>query len=133
MAGYMFVAYLAKSDNWVLPTFIAVLGVACLYGIVKERWRRQKDGYFIHKRGGAKDGILIYNEKGNTLQLYFNRQKDTIYVPSDMEWSKVMPHWAKDRKKEIVARIKARIGKRLVGKDWIYKETDRPEFVLRNG
>jgi hypothetical protein len=132
LAGYRFIAYLSISDNWIIISTVTILGIGFLVSVVKERWRRKKEGYFVYKRGGAEDGLLIYDERGNALQLYFNRQKDTIYVPTDVEWDKVMPHWARERKQEIVTRIKARIGKRLIGKNWTYEETDKPELVIRN-
>jgi hypothetical protein len=103
-----------------------------LVATVKERWRRRKDGYYVSKRGGSKEGLLIYNEKGQTLQLYFDRRLDTIYIPSDAVWNKVMPSWAKERKEEVVARIKSRIGKRLIGKSWTYEETAKPELLVNH-
>ena len=64
------------------------------------------------------------NEGGRVLELYFDRTKNTIYVPSDAKWNEIMPSWATDRKAEIVSRIKQHVGKRWIGKSWRYEESD---------
>jgi len=51
------------------------------------------------------------NEGGRVLELYFDRIKNTIYVPSDAKWNEIMPSWATDRKAEIMSRIKQHVGK----------------------
>jgi hypothetical protein len=130
LASCALVSYLFKSENWPMILAVACVGIAFLTAIVMEKWRRKREGYYVYKRGGADGGILIYDERGHTLQFYFNRRSDTIYVPSDAAWNKIMPSWAKERKDEVLTRIKSRIGKRLVGKSWTYEETDKPEFVL---
>ena len=92
--------------------------------------RRNREGYYVYKRGGADDGTLIYNEEGKILQFYFNRTNDTIYVPSDFKWKEMMPKWAKERKDEIVSRIEKQIGKRLIGKSWTYEGTEKREHLI---
>ena len=113
---------------------LAVLGVIAFVtagSLMKEKWRRKKEGYYAYTSGGAEDGVLIYNESGKILQLYFNRPKDTIYVPTDAKWREIMPDWARERKDEIVSRIKKRVGKRLIGKGWSYEESDREDHFVR--
>jgi hypothetical protein len=122
--------YLFKPENrFVLfgVCFVAI-GIALL--VLKERLRRKKEGYYVYKRGGAEDGILVYDEGGKTLNLYFSRSKDTIYVPSDTKWKELMPEWAKEKKGVIMRRIKLRIGKRLIGKNWTYEESDKQEYLI---
>lgn len=98
--------------------------------IMKERIRRKKEGYYVQTRGGAKDGYVLYNEGGKTLRLYFSRPKDTIYVPSDGKWKEIMPGWARERKLEIMGRIRKHVGKRLIGQGWTYEESDKKETLM---
>lgn len=107
---------------------VAVIWLAIL--VIKERVRRGKEGYYIYKRGGAEDGILVYDEGGKTLNLYFSRKENTIYVPSDAKWRELMPTWAKETKELIMLRVKQRIGNRLIGRNWNYEESDKHEFLL---
>jgi hypothetical protein len=125
--------YLSKPENRFLLLGLGVLVLVIVIPVVRERLRRKKEGYYVSKRGGADDGILVYNEGGKTLQLYFNRANDTIYVPSDLRWQGIMPDWARERKKEIVSRIQKRVGKRLIGKSWTYEESDRKEHLINQG
>jgi hypothetical protein len=124
------VAYLAGSGTALLAA-IAFVGLAVFGGLMKEKWRRRREGYYAYTSGGGQEGVLIYNEGGKILQLYFSRLKDTIYIPTDPTWKEVMPDWARERKDEIVSRIKKRIGKRLIGKGWTYEESDREDHLLR--
>jgi hypothetical protein len=126
------VLYVSKPDNRFILFGLGFIAVAIFIATVKERWRRKNEGYYVFKRGGAENGVVIYDEGGQTLQLYFDRRRDTIYVPSDATWTEIMPSWAKERKHEVVTRIKRRVGKRLIGKSWTYEETDKPEFVALN-
>lgn len=101
---------------------VAILALIILGAIVKERWRRRKEGYFVYLQGGAEDGTVMYNEGGKLIELYFDRLKSIIYVPSDAKWKRVMPDWAKTRKAEIMRRIKKHIG------GWKYEESDMNSF-----
>jgi len=122
--------YSFNSGNWTLFAVLVGICIAVFLATHKEKRRRKKEGYYVSKRGGAEDGILFYNEGEQSLRLYFNRRQDTIYVPSDMKWKEIMPSWAKDRKIQIVSRIRGLIGKRILGKSWTYKETDDPDHVV---
>jgi hypothetical protein len=124
-------AYFARSGGALLLAVLGTITLTILGGIVKEQLRRKKEGYFAYTSGGAQEGILIYNEGGKILQLYFSQPKDTIYIPTDPKWKEIMPDWARERKDEIVAKIKKRVGKRLIGKGWTYEESDREEHLLR--
>ena len=131
IAGVGIAAYLARSTVgvWVLG-LASGIGAAAMYIALKERNRRNKEGYYVYKRGGAEDGILFYNEQGRELQFYFDRGADTIYIPTDAEWKENMPTWAHEHKQEIVSRIKRRVGKRLVGESWKYEETANPKQIV---
>jgi hypothetical protein len=107
-----------------------ILGLAILTFIVRERVRRKKEGYYVQTHGGAEGGYVLYNEDGKTLRLYFSRPKDTIYVPSDTKWKEIMPSWAKERKVEIMGRIRKHVGKRLIGQGWTYEESDKKEMLM---
>ena len=109
---------------------LSILLLIIVVAIVRERLRRKKEGYYIYKRGGAEDGVLFYEEEGKILQFYFDRTKDTIYIPSDLKWKEIMPTWAREKKNEIIARIKMRIGKRWIGKSWTYAESDFAEHLI---
>jgi len=123
-------AYLVGSGAALLAA-IAFVSVIIFGGVMKEKWRRRREGYYAYTSGGGQEGVLIYNEGGKILQLYFSRLKDTIYIPTDPKWREIMPDWARERKDEIVSRIKKRIGKRLIGKGWTYEESDRDDHLLR--
>ena len=123
--------YLSKAANEFLAFSLGLLALIVLAGVVGQRLIRKKQGYSIYKSGGAEDGFIVYGEGGKTVKLYFDRVQDTIYVPSDAKWKEIMPEWAKEKKHEIVARIKKQIGTRLIGKSWRYEETDREETLLR--
>jgi len=131
LAGIGIATYLSRSSVgfWALGVGGAV-GAAALYLGLGERRRRNKEGYYVYKRGGAEDGILFYGEQDRELQFYFDRRTDTIYIPSDAEWKQIMPIWAHDHKQQIVSRIKQRIGKRLIGKSWNYEETGNPKRIV---
>ena len=98
--------------------------------IARERLRRRKEGFYVYKRGGGEDGVLIYKEGENSLQIYFNRLEDIIYIPSAGMWKEVMPDWARERREEILTRIKERVGRRLIGKSWEFEETDSSEKLI---
>ena len=98
--------------------------------VIRERVRRTREGYYVQTHGGAEDGYVLYNEDGKTLRLYFSRPKDTIYVPSDLKWKEIMPSWARERKVEIMGRIRKHVGKRLIGQGWTYEESDKAETLI---
>ncbi|HLO01015.1 MAG TPA: hypothetical protein VK208_21345 [Pyrinomonadaceae bacterium] len=123
-------AYFARSGALLLAV-LGIITLTILGGIIKEQLRRKKEGYYAYTSGGAQEGVLIYNEGGKILQLYFSQPKDTIYIPTDPKWKEIMPDWARERKDEIVTKIKKRVGKRLIGKGWTYEESDREEHLLR--
>jgi len=95
-----------------------------------ERHRRKRDGFFVYLRGGGEDGSLTYNEAGRTLELYFRRSQRMIYVPTDAAWKSIMPTWAKDRKNEIVSRIRSQLGQGRFGRSWSYDETDSMDLLM---
>lgn len=128
MSGLILYLFKAENRSILFGVGVAVIGIAIL--VVKERLRRIKEGYYVYKRGGAEDGILVYDEGGKTLSLYFSRKKNTIYVPSDTKWRELMPEWAKEKKGLIMLRVKQRIGNRLIGSNWSYEESDKQEFLI---
>ena len=98
--------------------------------IARNRFGKGKEGFHVYKRGGGKDGVLIYNEGEKSIQLYFNRLEDIIYIPSTGMWKEIMPDWAQERRDEILARIKERVGRRLIGKSWKFEETDSRQKII---
>jgi hypothetical protein len=112
------------------PWGAVFLALIILTFIIRERVRRKKEGYYVQTHGGAEDGYVLYNEDGKALRLYFSRPKDTIYVPSDVKWKEIMPSWARERKVEIMARIRKHVGKRWIGQPWIYEESDKKETLM---
>jgi cbb3-type cytochrome oxidase subunit 3 len=129
MIGVIF--YLLKPQNRSILLGIGVVVIGVVFFLFKERLRRKKEGYYVYKRGGAEDGVLVYDEGGKTLNLYFSRRKDTIYVPSDTKWKELMPGWAKEKKALIMHRIKLRIGNRMIGKNWTYEESDNQDYLIK--
>jgi hypothetical protein len=123
-------SYLSKLESRLPIAGLSVLILIVVVVILRERLRRKKEGYYIYKRGGAEDGVLFYEEEGKTLQFYFDRTNDTIYIPSDPKWNEITPSWAKERKNEIVSRIKKRIGKRWIGKSWTYAQSDLAKHLI---
>jgi len=131
IAGIAVVVYLMRSNFsiWVWVLGVSICGFL-LYAKLREQRRRNREGYYVYRRGGAEGGILFYNEEGRILQFYFDRSTDTIYIPSDATWREVMPIWAHNRKQQIVSRLKQRFGKRLIGKSWTYEESDNPSQIV---
>ena len=111
---------------------VFVTGLAIAISTVRERRRRAREGYYLDTLGGAEGGTVNYHEEGRELQLYYDRRKDTIYVPTDAKWEENAPSWARDRKQEIVNRIKQRVGKRLIGRSFTYQETEEPSCFMSN-
>jgi len=109
-------------------TLAILAATAIIAEIVWERFRRRREGFFVDLLGGAESGTVRYHEAGKILELYFDRTKDTIYVPTSRRWVEVMPGWARERRAEIVGRIQGHIGKRIFGRSWRYEETDSQEF-----
>jgi len=131
VAAIGIVIYLSRSSIGLVALALGGgLGAFILYSNVRERIRRKKDGYYIYKRGGAEDGILFYTEQGRELQFYFDRRKNTIYIPADGKWRETMPAWAHDYKGQIVDRIKECVGERLIGKSWKYEETNNDKQIV---
>ena len=131
VVGRMISAFVQVGDGISLIAWgSVVLGLTILTYIIREQVRRKKQGFYVQTHGGAEDGYVLYNEDGKTLRLYFSRPKDTIYVPSDIKWKEIMPNWARERKLEIIGRIKKHVGKRLIGQDWTYEESDKKETLM---
>jgi hypothetical protein len=130
LAAVSLVAYLSKPENRFLLVGLGILALIVVVAVVREKSVRKKEGYYVYKRGGGKGGVLVYNEGQKSLKLYFNRLEDTIYIPSKDKWKEIMPGWARERRDEIVTRVKKRVGKRLIGKSWIYKETDKSQQLI---
>jgi hypothetical protein len=119
----------ANGVNLVVWSLVIITLVIMIF-VIRERLRRKREGYYVHTYGGAEDGYVSYDEDGKTLRLYFSRSKDTIYVPSDVKWKEIMPDWARDRKLEIMGRIRKHVGKRLIGRGWTYEESDKAQMLM---
>jgi hypothetical protein len=106
-------------------TMAILAATVIIADIVWERLRRRREGFFVDSLGGAESGTVRYHEAGKTLELYFDRPKHTIYVPTNERWVEMMPGWASGRRDEIVGRIKT-----FFARGWNYEETDRREFLF---
>jgi hypothetical protein len=124
------ISYLSKLEIRLPIVGLSILLLIVVFAIVRERLRRRREGYYIYRRGGAEGGTLFYEEEGKSLEFYFDRTNNTIYIPSDLKWKESMPSWARERKNEIITRIKTRIGKRWIGKSWTYAESDSIEHLI---
>jgi hypothetical protein len=116
--------------NQLLLPGVGFILLIIVIAIARSRLRRRKEGFHVYKRGGGEDGVLIYEEGEKSLQVYFNRLEDIIYIPSAGMWNEIMPDWARERRDEILVRIKERVGKRLIGKSWKFEETDSPQKLI---
>jgi hypothetical protein len=117
-------------ENQLLLPGLGFVLLMIVIAIAKQRLRSRKEGFHVQKRGGAEDGVLLYKEGEKSLQIYFNRLEDIIYIPSASMWKEVMPDWARERRDEILARIKKRVGRRLIGRSWEFEETDSPQKLI---
>lgn len=122
--------YLSELENQLLLSGIGFILLIIVIAIGRSRLRRRREGFHVYKRGGSEDGVLIYKEGEKSLQIYFNRLEDIIYIPSVGIWKETMPDWARERRDEILVRIKKRVGKRLIGKSWKFEETDSPQKLI---
>ncbi len=100
-----------------LPLLVVLLFLpACLVVgllLVLVRWafisrRDARRGYSIRliNSYAPEGGTVKYEEGENRIELYFDWEQFTIYVPSDEAWMRDMPDWAKPRKTEIMDRIR---------------------------
>jgi hypothetical protein len=117
-------------ENQLLLLSVGLIFLIIVIAITRNRLRRGKEGFHVYKRGGGEDGVLIYEEGEKSLQVYFNRLEDIIYIPSAVMWKEIMPDWARERRDEILVRIKERVGKRLIGKNWEFEETESPQKLI---
>ncbi|HVN80920.1 MAG TPA: hypothetical protein VMW38_18150 [Terriglobia bacterium] len=112
---------------------VSLVGVAALFilaDVIRKKLKSERECYRVFTRGGAEDGTVTYDEGGRVLELYFDRAKNTIYVPTDGKWKEIMPTWAKDRKDQIIGRTKKVVGRRWIGEDWKYEETGNEKLLM---
>ena len=94
---------------------IGTLLVSWLIGCaIKTAHNFRKKGYRAGHQG--RDNIFYMERVGdNTRELVIYGEMlidapHAIYVPGDVRWKREMPEWAKDRKSEILNRIKEELG-----------------------
>lgn len=98
--------------------FVCLLVVA---GILLEVSKRRGEahyrakGYRVDHEG--RDNIFYEERVGDksrrlTIEGEMLVPGHAVYVPDDKEWRERMPEWARDRKAEIIARIKEELGTR---------------------
>jgi len=97
-------------QNPLLVAFIFLVpSVYCGQWLFKS-WRDRRRGYYINLAEYSADGSLLYREGPNVLLLYFERnfakKTFTIHLWTDEGWRTKMPDWSKNRKPEIMGRIK---------------------------
>ncbi len=95
-------------------TTLAILFVTIIiWFTVARKYALAKKGFFIEVDLGREpgDGVRIaYEEKDKSL-IFYGPASRTIKVPSEQLWNEIMPDWAKNRKDEILERIKQDVRK----------------------
>lgn len=83
---------------------VAAIGYNIWY---KRDIRRQMARGYVIERSGAPEALLItYTENDKRIYLDGDPRTYTVTVPSPIEWTQKMPPWARERRDEIVGRIR---------------------------
>lgn len=119
---------LAGESN--LQGIVATIGsiLVSVY-FARERIRLRKAEYLVGFAGRPDDEGIVYHESKQAVIFCYSRKTKTMFIPTDRIWQTKMPYWSRDRKSEIVARVKLHFGKRLFGKPITFVETDSDEFI----
>ena len=114
--------YLLRPENKFVLTGVLLAVMMSLIPVIKERFRRRREGFYVTITGNADGGDVIYFEEGKKLTFYFDRRTRTIFVPPTMKWEKEMPDWAKGRRPQIMERIATRLGQH-----WRFVDKEEPK------
>ena len=98
----------------ILGVVLLVTGFLVFISVTERRAKKAmlKAGYYVHwQTEGPESGTLFYEEGDNCIKydLYFyhgEKFAPVVYVPSNGQWNQKMPEWVKDRKNEVVTRIR---------------------------
>jgi hypothetical protein len=95
---------------------LAAVGAWILIAWRREVARRARQGWWVTTGGGAEDISADYHEGAadRKLSLYGygteeQRRARWVDVPTEEEWDRKMPEWARGRRREIVTRIRAEV------------------------
>ena len=94
--------------------FAALLYVFLLIYSKRALARRKRLGYYVSVRGGVWTVEYIEGEKRLLLHFEMGIPTDILYVPSERDWLRDMPDWAKDRREEILVRIRQELGPKWI-------------------
>jgi hypothetical protein len=98
--------------TFILDAIGTLLMVAVIAAVGYNIWykrdirRQAKRGYVIERAGAPEGLLIIYTENGGRIYLDGDPRTYTIRVPSHTEWMEKMPPWARERRDEIVRRIR---------------------------
>jgi hypothetical protein len=120
-------SYESRVEGAVAAIAAVAIVVAIIIALARRKWRDEREGFSVYSYGGPDGGVVVYREADRSLNLIYSQRRDTVFIPSDPKWKQVMPEWSRERKGEIIARIKQRHGKRLIGKPIVYEESDADE------
>src|ERR1051325_6926323 len=85
---------------------------------IAQKRRRDGLGYWVSVHGG--EWHVVFHEALHSLSMDFEMggfgHPDILYVPTEEEWTRSMPEWARDRRREIMERVMGELGT----KSWIY-------------
>jgi hypothetical protein len=110
LGAIILIINLLRPENRFVLGAALLVAVALATPLIREWLRRKREGFYVHTKGNADGGDVIYHEDGKALTFYFVRGARTIYVPSNRKWEEGMPEWAKGRRVEIVERVRKRMG-----------------------
>lgn len=103
---------------WLGILFVAALVVAAKVSLMRGNRRRARLGYWVGVSGSKRK--VEYHEGAASLSLDFDLSgpgyPDTLYVPTEEEWDRSVPGWARGRRTEIMERIIGELGT----KRWVY-------------
>jgi hypothetical protein len=80
--------------------------------MAQRRFRRL--GYRVLSRGR---GQFAYEERYDgqscVLEIHGEMEKRQVYLPSEQSWRESVPEWARERRDEIVQRVRQAVGERM--------------------
>lgn len=95
---------------------LSILFLCMVGAVLRERFRRKIEGYYVTTLGSAECGTIDYHEGDNTVRFFFDRAENRVRVPADDKWERYASGWARARKPQIMSRVKKH------AKGWKYVE-----------
>lgn len=111
-------------SRWqIFLAFLAFIVLWCVNAYVSGCYLDRKRGYSVHNEGEHSHRVIYKDREKGSLELHNNACMDkkgkyyfVIEIPSEAEWQKKMPEWAKEDREKIVGRIMTHFG----SKDFYY-------------